>query len=265
MDDEQIIPAEDDEEVMDESTMQPEVGDHAATEILKSDHSRVVEGRTAENVMEDSYLRYSMSVIIDRALPDVRDGLKPVHRRILYAMNRDGLRSGARHRKSANVVGAVMGDYHPHGDAAIYDSMVRMAQPWAMRYMLVNGQGNFGSMDGDPPAAMRYTEAKMERLADELLVDIDKETVDFRDNYDGRLQEPSVLPAKLPNLLLNGQLGIAVGMATNIPPHSLSELVDATVHQIEHEDTTLDDLLKYIKGPDFPTGGLVFGKESLKT
>ena len=227
-------------------------------------HSKTVELRTVEDVMEKSYLRYSMSVIVSRALPDVRDGLKPVHRRILYTMNRDGIRSSAKTRKSANVVGAVMGDYHPHGDAAIYDSMARMAQPWAMRYMLVYGQGNFGSMDGDPPAAMRYTEAKMARVAEELLVDIDKETVDFRDNYDGRLQEPSVLPAKLPNLLLNGQLGIAVGMATNIPPHNLSELVDATVQQIEHEDTTLDDLLKHIKGPDFPTGGVVFGKESLR-
>lgn len=233
-------------------------------EVLTADHSRTVELRTVENVMEDSYLRYSMSVIIDRALPDVRDGLKPVHRRILYAMNRDGLRSTARHRKSANVVGAVMGDYHPHGDAAIYDSMVRMAQPWSMRYPLVNGQGNFGSMDGDPPAAMRYTEAKMQRLADELLEDIDKETVNFRDNYDGRLQEPTVLPAKLPNLLLNGQIGIAVGMATSIPPHNLSELVDATVTQIDNPDATLDDLLEHIKGPDFPTGGIIYGKESIR-
>jgi DNA gyrase subunit A len=231
----------------------------------KSDHARSVELRTVENVMEDSYLRYSMSVIVERALPDVRDGLKPVHRRILYTMNRDGLRSSARHRKSANVVGAVMGDYHPHGDAAIYDSMVRMAQPWAMRYMLVNGQGNFGSMDGDPPAAMRYTEAKMARLAEEILEDIEKETVDFRDNYDGRLQEPTVLPAKLPNLLLNGQLGIAVGMATNIPPHNLTELVDATVYQIDHEDATLDDLLQFIQGPDFPTGGVIYGQESIRT
>src|SRR5690606_28483740 len=195
-------------------------------------HSRLVERRTVETVMESSYLRYSMSVIIDRALPDVRAGLKPVHRRILYTMNRDGLRSTAKHRKSANVVGAVMGDYHPHGDAAIYDSMVRMAQPWTMRYTLVNGQGNFGSMDGDPPAAMRYTEAKMQRLADEILVDIDKETVNFRDNYDGTTREPEVLPAKIPNLLLNGQIGIAVGMATSIPPHNLTELVDATVEQI---------------------------------
>lgn len=235
-------------------------------EVLEDqNHSRLVERRTVETVMEDSYLRYSMSVIIDRALPDVRDGMKPVHRRILYTMNRDGLRSSAKHRKSANVVGAVMGDYHPHGDAAIYDSMVRMAQPWAMRYMLVNGQGNFGSMDGDPPAAMRYTEAKMARVAEELLGDIEKETVDFRDNYDGRLQEPTVLPAKLPNLLLNGQLGIAVGMATNIPPHNLNEIIDATVHQIDNPEATLDDLLQHVKGPDFPTGGIVYGKDSIRT
>ncbi len=228
-------------------------------------HSKTVELRTIENIMEDSYLRYSMSVIIDRALPDVRDGLKPVHRRILYTMNRDGLRSTGKHRKSATVVGAVMGDYHPHGDSSIYDSMVRMAQDWAMRYVLINGQGNFGSMDGDPPAAMRYTEAKMMRLADEILEDIDKETVDFRENYDARLQEPMVLPAKLPNLLLNGQLGIAVGMATNIPPHNLSEIIDAEVHLIENPEATLDDLLEFVKGPDFPTGGVIYGKDSIRS
>lgn len=228
-------------------------------------HSRSLELRTVENVMEDNFLRYSMSVIIERALPDVRDGLKPVHRRILYTMNRDGLRAGAKHRKSANVVGAVMGDYHPHGDSSIYDAMVRLAQPWAMRYGLVDGQGNFGSMDGDPPAAMRYTEARMARPAEEMVVDIDKETIDFRDNYDGRLQEPVVLPAKLPNLLLNGQIGIAVGMATNIPPHNLRELVDATVHIIDHpEGVTLDDLLRHVKGPDFPTGGTVYGGDGLR-
>lgn len=256
---------------MDDNSIEPTIdnGDIVEGDLIikteKSDHARSVELRTVENVMEDSYLRYSMSVIVERALPDVRDGLKPVHRRILYTMNRDGLRSTARHRKSANVVGAVMGDYHPHGDAAIYDSMVRMAQPWAMRYMLVNGQGNFGSMDGDPPAAMRYTEAKMARLAEELLADIDKETVDFRPNYDGRLEEPSVLPGKVPNLLLNGQLGIAVGMATNIPPHNLTELVDATVHQIDNPEASLDDLLQHIKGPDFPTGGIIYGNDSLRT
>jgi DNA gyrase subunit A len=227
-------------------------------------HSGSVELQMVENVMESSYLRYSMSVIIDRALPDVRDGLKPVHRRILYTMNRDGLRAAAKYRKSANVVGAVMGDYHPHGDVAIYDAMVRLAQPWSMRYMLVDGQGNFGSMDGDPPAAMRYTEARMNRIAEELLADIDKETVDFRDNYDGRLQEPSVLPAKLPNLLLNGQVGIAVGMATSIPPHNLTELIDATIYQSEHPDATLDDLLEFVKGPDFPTGGIIYGQDSIR-
>lgn len=235
------------------------------TDIANPGHSKSVQLRTVENVMEDSYLRYSMSVIIDRALPDVRDGLKPVHRRILYSMNEDGLRSGARHRKSANVIGAVMARYHPHGDSSIYDAMVRMAQPWAMRYTLINGQGNFGSMDGDPPAAYRYTEAKMARLADELLADIDKDTVDFRANYDGQTQEPVVLPAKLPNLLLNGQLGIAVGMATNIPPHNLSELVDAEIYLVDNPEASLDDLLKFIKGPDFPTGGVIYGKESIRT
>ena len=251
-----------------EEPMLPEeiMGMAVEGELLEENtHSRVVERRTVENVMEDSYLRYSMSVIVSRALPDVRDGMKPVHRRILYSMNNEGLRSGARHRKSANVVGSVMGKYHPHGDSSIYDAMVRMAQPWSLRYMLVDGQGNFGSMDGDPPAAMRYTEAKMARLADELLVDIDKETVDFRDNYDGTTQEPSVLPAKLPNLLLNGQLGIAVGMATNIPPHNLGELIDATIEQIDNPEATLDDLLKHIQGPDFPTGGVIYGKDSIRT
>ncbi|HUD07449.1 MAG TPA: DNA gyrase subunit A [Candidatus Saccharimonadales bacterium] len=228
-------------------------------------HSRSVELRTVEDVMESSYLTYSMSVIVARALPDVRDGLKPVHRRILYTMLEEGLRPGSKYRKSANVTGNVMARYHPHGNVAIYDAMVRLAQPWSMRYMLVDGQGNFGSMDGDPPAAERYTEAKMAKAAEELLVDIEKDTVDFRDTYDGERQEPSVLPAKLPNLLLNGQLGIAVGMATNIPPHNLSELVDATIHQIDNPNATLDDLLKHVKGPDFPTGGVVYGKESIRT
>jgi DNA gyrase subunit A len=259
-------PIEPDEIINPEKSMEERRrGTTLAADVLNSGHSRTVELRTVENVMEDSYLRYSMSVIIDRALPDVRDGMKPVHRRILYTMNRDGLRSSSRHRKSATVVGAVMGDYHPHGDASIYDSMVRMAQDWAMRYPLVNGQGNFGSMDGDPPAAMRYTEAKLQRVADELLVDIDKETVDFRDNYDGRLQEPSVLPGKLPNLLLNGQIGIAVGMATSIPPHNLTELIDATITQIDNPEATLDDLLEHVKGPDFPTGGIIYGRDALRT
>ncbi len=236
-----------------------------ASDLLDTGHSRSVERRTVENVMEDSYLRYSMSVIIDRALPDVRDGLKPVHRRILYSMNEKGLRSNAKTRKSANVVGEVMGKYHPHGDSSIYDAMVRLAQPWAMRYPLITGQGNFGSMDGDPPAAMRYTEAKMARLADETLADIDKDTVSFRENYDNTTTEPTVLPAKLPNLLLNGQLGIAVGMATNIPPHNLTELIDAEVHMIDNPDATLDDILQFIKGPDFPTGGVIYGKESIRS
>ncbi|HEX5744288.1 MAG TPA: DNA topoisomerase (ATP-hydrolyzing), partial [Candidatus Saccharimonadales bacterium] len=274
MDDDQInlpLPEEPEEqrpdnEVVPEQTMEERRrGVEHIADIIDSGHARSVERRTVENVMEDSYLRYSMSVIIDRALPDVRDGLKPVHRRILYSMNEQGLRSGARHRKSAKVVGEVMGNYHPHGDSSIYDAMVRMAQPWSMRYTLVNGQGNFGSMDGDPPAAMRYTEAKMARLADETLADIDKETVDFRDNYDSTSQEPAVLPAKLPNLLLNGQLGIAVGMATNIPPHNLGELIDAEVALIDNPDATLDDLLEHIKGPDFPTGGVIYGKESIRT
>ncbi len=240
---------------MDDETTTPLEG-----EVLPQTHSKTLELRTVENIMEDSFLKYSMSVIVERALPDVRDGLKPVHRRILYSMNQNGNRSNAKFVKSARIIGDVMGKYHPHGDTAIYDSMVRLAQEWSMRYMLVQGQGNFGSMDGDPPAAHRYTEARMNKHAEELLVDIDKETVDFRDNFDGSEQEPIVLPAKLPNLLLNGQIGIAVGMATNIPPHNLSELVDATIEMIDKgEDVTLDDLLKHVKGPDFPTGGVVYG------
>jgi DNA gyrase subunit A len=217
-----------------------------------------------ENEMETSYLAYAMSVIISRALPDVRDGLKPVHRRILYVMNNLGLRHTAKYRKSASVVGDVMGNYHPHGDSAIYDAMVRMAQDFSMRYPLVDGQGNFGSMDGDSAAAMRYTEARMEAIAEEMLFDIEKDTVDFVPNYDGSKKQPSVLPAKLPNLLLNGQMGIAVGMATNIPPHNLSELVDAIVEIIDNPEATLDDLLKHVKGPDFPTGGIIFGNDSIR-
>ena len=205
-----------------------------------------------------------MSVIIDRALPDVRDGLKPVHRRILHSMNVNGNRSNAKFVKSARIVGDVMGKYHPHGDSAIYDSMVRLAQPWSLRYPLVQGQGNFGSMDGDPAAASRYTEARLQKFSDEMLADIDKETVDFRDNYDGSEQEPVVLPAKVPNLLLNGQIGIAVGMATNIPPHNLNELVDATIELIENDNVTIDDLLQHVKGPDFPTGATVYGGTPMK-
>lgn len=231
---------------------------------IPADDTPGLEKCTLETVMEDNFFRYSMSVIVERALPDVRDGLKPVHRRILYTMNRDGLRAGSKHRKSATVVGAVMGDFHPHGDSAIYDAMVRLAQDWSVRYTLVDGQGNFGSMDGDPAAAMRYTEARMTRPADEMLADIDKETVDFADNYDGRLQEPTVLPAKLPNLLLNGQIGIAVGMATNIPSHNLGELVDASIELIDNKDATIDDLLRHVKGPDFPTGAVVYGGAPMK-
>lgn len=227
-------------------------------------HSKVLENRTVEDVMEDNFLRYSMSVIVDRALPDVRDGLKPVHRRILYTMGEQGLRPGGKFAKSARIAGEVMGKYHPHGDSAIYDSMVRLAQDWTMRYTLVDGQGNFGSMDGDPAAASRYTEARLGRAGNELLVDLDKETVDFRDNYDGSEQEPVVLPAKLPNLLLNGQIGIAVGMATSIPPHNLGELVDATIELIDNKEATVDDLLKHVKGPDFPTGAVVYGGAPMK-
>jgi len=242
-----------------------ESGRYEDDDVLDTSHSRVVERRKVEDVMEDSYLRYSMSVIVARALPDVRDGLKPVHRRILYVMNRMGITPGGKTVKSAQIVGEVMGKYHPHGDSAIYESMVRMAQPWAMRYMLVNGQGNFGSMDGDPAAAYRYTEAKMTSHAEAMLADIEKETVPFRDNYDGTRQEPEVLPAKLPNLLLNGQVGIAVGMATNIPPHNLNEIVDAIITIIDKPDATLDDLLVHVKGPDFPTGGIVYGRDSIRT
>jgi DNA gyrase subunit A len=225
---------------------------------------RALEQGTVEKVMGDNFLRYSMSVIVARALPDIRDGLKPVHRRILYSMDVDNARSGSKTVKSAKLIGNVMGKYHPHGDMAIYDSMVRLAQPWNMRYPLVIGQGNFGSMDGFSAAASRYTEAKLHQHAEAMLEDIDKDTVDFRDNYDGSEREPSVLPARLPNLLLNGQMGIAVGMATSIPPHNLGEIVSATKHLLENEDATTADIAKYIKGPDFPTGGVIYGGSSLE-
>ena len=247
----------DDETLLNEN-IPAEEGEVLPTEV------KGVERLTLENVMEDSFFRYSMSVIIDRALPDVRDGLKPVHRRILHSMNVNGNRSNAKFVKSARIIGDVMGKYHPHGDSSIYDAMVRLAQPWSLRYPLVQGQGNFGSMDGDPAAASRYTEARMQRIADEMLADIEKQTVDFRDNYDGSEQEPTVLPAKLPNLLLNGQIGIAVGMATNIPPHNLGELVDASIELIDNEEATLEDLLKHVKGPDFPTGAVVYGGAPMK-
>jgi DNA gyrase subunit A len=213
--------------------------------------------------MEKSFLDYAMSVITDRALPDVRDGLKPVHRRILYAMHGMGLNHSAKFRKSATVVGEVLGKYHPHGDTAVYDSMVKMAQTFTMRYPLVLGQGNFGSIDGDSPAAMRYTEAKMTKLSAELLKNIEKDTVDFVPNYDGTIKEPKVLPSAVPNVLLNGTLGIAVGMATNIPPHNLNEVVDATIHLIDNKDATTEDLLQFIKGPDFPLGGIIFDEKAI--
>jgi DNA gyrase subunit A len=219
--------------------------------------------RNITTEMRESYLDYAMSVITARALPDVRDGLKPVHRRILYAMHEKGLTFQSKFRKSAVVVGDVLGNYHPHGDAAVYESMVKMAQDFSMRSPLVQGQGNFGNIDGDPPAAMRYTEAKMSRLSAELLRDIDKNTVDFRPNYDGTRKEPVVLPTAVPNLLLNGTLGIAVGMATNIAPHNLREVVDATTHLIDNKEATTEDLLQFIKGPDFPTGAVMYGEKDI--
>lgn len=215
--------------------------------------------------MEESYLNYAMSVIVMRALPDVRDGLKPVHRRILYAMWSIGLRSSAKYRKSATVVGEVLGKYHPHGDSAVYDSMVRLAQDFSMRYPLVDGQGNFGSMDGDAAAAMRYTEAKLSKISDELLLDIEKETVEFRPNYDGTHSEPTVLPARLPNLLLSGTVGIAVGMATNIPPHNLTEICNGVIHLIDNPEADVTDLMEHVSGPDFPTGGMIYDVEAIKT
>ncbi|WFA99864.1 DNA gyrase subunit A [Campylobacter coli] len=216
-----------------------------------------------ENSIKSSYLDYSMSVIIGRALPDARDGLKPVHRRILYAMNDLGVGSRSAYKKSARIVGDVIGKYHPHGDIAVYDALVRMAQGFSMRYPSIDGQGNFGSIDGDGAAAMRYTEARMTILAEELLRDIDKDTVDFVPNYDDSMSEPDVLPARVPNLLLNGSSGIAVGMATNIPPHSLNELVDGLLYLLDHKDTSLEDLMQFIKGPDFPTGGIIYGKKGI--
>ncbi|PWH20865.1 MAG: DNA gyrase subunit A [Ardenticatenia bacterium] len=221
-----------------------------------------------ENEMRVAYLDYAMSVIVARALPDARDGLKPVHRRVLYAMHDMGLRPTAPYRKSARIVGEVLGKYHPHGDAAVYETMVRMAQDFSMRYPLVDGQGNFGSIDGDSPAAMRYTEARLTRIAEEMLVDIDKDTVDWVDNFDASLQEPQVLPARLPNLLVNGSSGIAVGMATNIPPHNLGEICDAIAYLVEHyqeyDDIAVADLMHFVKGPDFPTGGLILGREGIE-
>ncbi len=231
-------------------------------EVVKKEHINVI-SVDINKEMKECFIDYAMSVITDRALPDVRDGLKPVHRRILYAMNEMGLTSSSRFRKSAAVVGDVLGKYHPHGDVAVYDSMVNMAQDFSYRYPLIHGQGNFGSIDGDGAAAMRYTEAKMSKISSLLLLDLEKETVDFRPNYDQTRKEPVVLPTAVPSLLLNGTLGIAVGMATNIPPHNLSEVIDATLHMIENKDATTEDLMQFIKGPDFPTGGIVYGQADL--
>jgi len=235
----------------------PDVFDPAAGIAAEVETARI------EQEMEQSYIDYAMSVIAGRALPDVRDGLKPVHRRILYAMHEAGVTARSSHRKSSSIVGETMGDYHPHGDSAIYDTLARMAQDFSMRYPLVDGQGNFGSVDGDPPAAMRYTEARMAPIAEELLEDIEMDTVDFQSNYDDRLEEPEVLPSAFPNLLVNGSSGIAVGMSTNIPPHNLGEVIDATVHLIEHPDATVEDLMEHVKGPDFPTGANIVGRNAI--
>jgi DNA gyrase subunit A len=216
-----------------------------------------------EDEMRRSYLDYAMSVIVGRALPDIRDGLKPVHRRILHGMNEMGLAPNRPTKKCAKVTGEVMGKYHPHGDTPIYDALVRMAQPFSMRYPLVDGQGNFGSVDGDPPAAMRYTEARLSRIATALLEDIDKETVDFRPNYDESESEPEVLPTRVPNLLVNGSAGIAVGMATNIPPHNLTEIINATIHLIQNPKAPLAKILEMVPGPDFPTGGFILGRQGI--
>ena len=228
----------------------------------KTIHEKIVPVEIEEQ-MRSSYIDYAMSVIVGRALPDVRDGLKPVHRRILHAMNERAWRSDRPYVKSAKIVGEVIGNYHPHGDAAVYDTMVRMVQEFSMRVPLVDGQGNFGSVDGDPPAAYRYTEARLQKFAEELLRDIDKETVDFTDNFDETKREPLVLPASFPNLLVNGSAGIAVGMATNIPPHNLGEVIDATVRLIDNPDMTVKELMKVIKGPDFPTAGIIMGSEGI--
>ena len=217
-----------------------------------------------EEEMKSKYIDYSMSVIVSRALPDVRDGLKPVHRRVLFGMSEIGLYSNRPYKKSARIVGEVLGKYHPHGDSSVYEAMVRMAQPWSLRYPLVNGQGNFGSVDGDSPAAMRYTEARLQKIAEETLKDIDKSTVDYKLNFDDTLEEPTVLPTRIPNLLINGASGIAVGMATNIPPHNLTEVIDATIAYIDNNEIEVDELMEYIKGPDFPTGGIIYGVQGIK-
>ena len=254
------------EEIMRQESSEPTVLDNDSLEnIERTPNGKNISDQPLVQEMKTSYLDYAMSVIVARALPDVRDGMKPVHRRILYAMWKLGLKSSAKFRKSATVVGEVLGKYHPHGDSSVYDAMVRMAQDFSLRYMLVNGQGNFGSIDGDGAAAMRYTEAKLQKISDELLSDIEKDTVDFMPNYDGSQKEPVVLPARVPNLLLNGSMGIAVGMATNIPPHNLREVIDATCHLIDHPQADTDALMEFVKGPDFPTGGIAYDIKELKS
>ena len=235
------------------------------TENPSGDLPSGIEGISIIDEMKRSYLDYAMSVIVSRALPDVRDGLKPVHRRILYSMHENGYDWNKPYRKSARVVGDVIGKYHPHGDSAIYDALVRMAQPFSLRLPLADGQGNFGSVDGDPPAAMRYTEIRLEKVAHQLLDDIDKDTVDFQDNYDNSESEPTVLPAKFPNLLVNGSGGIAVGMATNIPPHNLGEVISACKAYIEDPAIEIEGLMEYVPGPDFPTGGQILGRSGIRS
>jgi len=219
-----------------------------------------------EEEMKSKYIDYSMSVIVSRALPDVRDGFKPVHRRVLFGMHELGIKSNTAYKKSARIVGEVLGKFHPHGDTSVYDAMVRMAQEWSLRYMMVDGQGNFGSVDGDNPAAMRYTEARMKKTAEDMLMDIDKDTIDWNDNFDDTLKEPSVLPARLPNLLLNGTTGIAVGMATNMPPHNLTEVIDGIISYIDKRgEIEVSDLMEFIKAPDFPTGGTIYGYDGVRS
>src|SRR5467141_2293448 len=236
----------------------------AETPTLPQEPNNRIIPRNIEDEMKTSYIDYAMSVIVGRALPDVRDGLKPVHRRILFAMREMGLTHRSAYKKSARVVGDVLGKYHPHGDLSVYDAMVRMVQDFSLRYPLVGGQGNFGSVDGDAPAAMRYTEVRMARIANELLADIEKETVTFQPNYDESLSEPTVLPARIPSLLINGSDGIAVGMATKIAPHNLTEIVDATIAVLRDPEIDIEDLLKIVKGPDFPTRGFICGREEIR-
>src|SRR5690554_175566 len=229
----------------------------------EDDFEESVQNVNIEQQMETAYIDYAMSVIVGRALPDVRDGLKPVHRRVLYAMHELSMSFSKAHKKSARVVGEVLGKYHPHGDSSVYGTMVRMAQPWSMRYMMIDGQGNFGSQDGDGPAAMRYTETRMQRLSEAIMHDIDKETVSFSPNFDETLKEPTVLPTRIPQLLVNGSSGIAVGMATNMMPHNLSEVIDGCIEYINNNEITIDELMKFIKAPDFPTGKIIYGIDGI--